>query len=167
MLRKTVSFFSSFAEDQQDWTWTLFRVLAAAMFMTHGYSKLFGETPQPMTGGGMTTLNIADVIVWPVPLDVNLLFVAGSIELFGGFLVLIGLFTRFAAFMGALLMLMAYLTAHIAWFPTLNRGELAAMYFVAFLVMFAYGAGSFSVDAWLATRREQRRQDKIDSMLHS
>lgn len=158
---------ASFTEDQQDWTWTLFRVLAAAMFMTHGYAKLFGENPQPMTGGGMTTLNIADTIVFPVPLDINLLFIAGTIELFGGLLILLGLFTQFAAFMAALLMLMAYLTAHIAWFPTLNRGELAAMYFIAFLVIFAFGAGPYSMDSWRAMRREKKQQDKIQSMMNS
>lgn len=158
---------ASFTEDQQDWTWTLFRILSAAMFMTHGYSKLFGENPQPMKGGGMTTFNIADTIVFPVPYDINLLFIAGSIELFGGLLILIGLFTQFAAFMAALLMLMAYLTAHIAWFPTLNRGELAAAYFVVFLVLFAFGAGPYSVDSWRAMRREKKQQDKIQSMMRS
>ncbi len=158
---------ASFSEDQQDWTWTLFRVLAAAMFMTHGYGKLFGDNPQPMTGGGMTTLNIADTIVYPVPMDINLLFVAGSIELFGGLLILIGLFTQLAAFMAALLMLMAYLTAHFAWFPTLNQGELAAMYFIAFLVIFAFGAGPYSIDSWRAMQREKKQQDKIRSMMNS
>lgn len=167
MAGKIGAMLASIAEDQQDWTWALFRMLAAAMFMTHGYTKLFGDNPQPITGGGMTTLNIADVIVFPVPLEINLLFIAGVIEFFGGLLILVGLFTRFAAFMAALLMLLAYLTAHIAWFPTLNRGELAAMYFVSFLVIFAYGSGPFSVDTWRAMRREKRQQDKIDSMLRS
>ncbi len=120
MPRKIGAALASCSEDQQDWTWTLFRVLAAAMFMTHGYGKLFGDNPQPRTGGGMTTLNIADTIVYPLPMDINLLFVAGSIGLFGGLLILIGLFTQFAAFMAALLMLMAYLAAHFAWLPTLN-----------------------------------------------
>ena len=167
MLGKIGSALASYAEDQQNWTWTLFRILSAAMFMTHGYTKLFGESPQPMTGGGMTTLNIADVIVFPVPMAINLLFIAGVIELFGGCLILLGLFTRFAAFLAALLMLLAYLTAHIAWFPTLTRGELAAMYFVAFLVIFAYGGGPFSIDSWRAARREQKQQDQIQSMLRS
>jgi len=167
MLGKIGAAFASVAEGQQEWTWTLFRMLSAAMFMTHGYTKLFGENPQPMTGGGMTTLNIADVVVFPVPLDINLLFIAGVIETFGGLLLLIGLFTQFAAFMAALLMLMAYMTAHIAWFPTLNRGELAAMYFVSYLVIFAYGAGPISIDSWRAARKEKKQQDKIEAMTKS
>lgn len=142
-------------------------MLAAAMFMTHGYAKLFGDNPQPMTGGGMTTLNIADTIVYPMPMDINLLFVAGSIKLFGVLLILIGLFTQFAAFMAALLMLIAYFAAHIAWFPTLNQGELAAMYFVAFLVIFAFGAGPWSIDSWRAMQREKKQQDKIRSLMNS
>lgn len=167
MLGKFGDALARFTEDQQDWTWAAFRILTAAMFMTHGYPKLFAENSQPMTGGGMTTLNIADVIVFPVPMDINLLYIAGVIELFGGALILIGLFTQFAAFMSALLMLLAYLTAHIAWFPTLNRGELAAMYFVAFLVIYAFGAGPYSLDTWRAMRREKKQQDKIQSMMGS
>jgi len=167
MSGKLASAFGGFAEAQQEWTWTLFRVLAASMFMTHGYAKLFGENPQPMMGGGMTTLNIADMIVFPMPMDFNLLFIAGVIETFGGLLIFIGLFTQFAALMAAILMLMAYLTAHLAWFPTLNRGELAAMYFLVFLVIFAYGAGPVSIDTWRAGRREQKQKDKLDALMRS
>lgn len=43
-------------------------------------------------------------------------------------------------------MVMAYLSAHPAWFPTLNNGELAAMYFMVYLCIFAYGPGKFSLD---------------------
>ncbi len=39
--------FAGAAEESKEWTWTLFRVLTAAMFVTHGYGKLFGESPQP------------------------------------------------------------------------------------------------------------------------
>jgi len=58
---------------------------------------------------------------------------------------------------------MAYLTAHIAWFPTLNNGELAAMYFVTFLLIFAFGPGRYSADTWLAVRRQEKRKDKMDA----
>lgn len=156
---------SDFVDDQQTWTWTLFRLLTAAMFMTHGIAKLFGDNPQAPTGSGMTTLNIGDVISYPVPLDINLLFVAGVVELVGGALILIGLFTHLVALISALQMLLAYLIAHLAWFPTLNGGELAAMYFVAMLILFAYGAGPLSLDTWRAMRRETKQHKKMEKMM--
>lgn len=98
------------AEAAQGGSWVLFRILTAAMFLTHGYPKLFGENPQAFQGSGMTTLSIADVISLPVPLKINLLFVAGMVELIGGGMILIGLFTCFFALLAALTVLMAYLS---------------------------------------------------------
>lgn len=164
MAGKLSSALSSFTDDQQTWTWTVFRVLTAAMYITHGYTKLFGENPQPPSGG-MSTLRIADLVSYPVPFDINLLFIAGLIEVVGGGLIVLGLFTRFTALICALNMLMAYLIAHIAWFPTLNRGELAAMYFVAFLVIFAYGAGPVSLDTWRDMQREKKQQKKMEKLM--
>jgi putative oxidoreductase len=77
------------------------------------------------------------------------LFVAGPIELVGGILVMIGLFTRWAAFLCSGLMAAAYWMAHgtKALFPLENGGELAALYCFAFLFLAAHGAGIWSVDA--------------------
>ena len=75
MLGKINSLFENIAENSQDWTWTLFRVLSAAMFMTHGYGKLFGENPQPFMGGGITTINIAEIASLPIPMEINALFI--------------------------------------------------------------------------------------------
>ncbi len=47
MLGKINSLFDGVAQNSQEWTWTLFRLLSAAMFMTHGYGQLLGENPQP------------------------------------------------------------------------------------------------------------------------
>jgi len=105
----------------QTLSWTLMRVLASAMFITHGWPKLFGENPQPLMGG---------MDFFGINLGVNMLWVAGAIEVFAGGLLVLGLFTRYMAALAALLMIMAYLTADPAWFPTLNNGELAAMYFL-------------------------------------
>ena len=91
-----------------------------------------------------------------MPFEVNALFVAGSIELVGGFLLLIGLCTRLIAIIALFSTIMAFLIAHLAWFPTLNGGELATMYILSYLILLAYGAGPLSVDSWL----EQRRQTK-------
>ncbi|MEX0964780.1 MAG: DoxX family protein [Pseudohongiellaceae bacterium] len=166
MLGKINSLFDGIAASSKEWTWTLFRMLTAAMFMTHGFGKLFGENPQPITGGGMTTVNIAELISFPMPLEINALFIAGVVEFFGGLLILLGLWTQLAALLAAFIMLMAYLTAHIAWFPTLNNGELAAMYLVAFLVIFAFGPGPYSADTWLSVRRQEKRKDKMDANKH-
>ena len=140
------------SENLRDYAWLLFRVFVSAMFITHGSDKLLGENPQPFTGGGMTTVNIGELISIPMPFDINALFLAGSIELVGGALILIGLWTQLAALIAALDMVMAYLIAHLAWFPTLNNGELAAMYFFSFLIIFCMGPGEISLDAWLEAR---------------
>lgn len=163
MLGRIDSLLEGVAESSKEWTWTLFRVLASAMFMTHGFGKLFGENPQPPTGGGMTVVNIADLLSFPMPLEINALFIAGVVEFFGGLLILAGLWTHLAALAATFIMLMAYLTAHPAWFPTLNNGELAALYFVAFLAMFAFGPGPYSADTWLAVRRQEKRKDKMEA----
>lgn len=152
MLHKLDSLFAKVGRWSRDISWTLFRLLTASMFMTHGYAKLFGESPQPFTGGGMTSINIGEIISQPIPGEINALFIAGLIEFFAGLCVFLGFRTHLAAFMAMLLMLMAYLTAHLAWYPTLNRGELAGMYFVVFMVILTTGAGPFSVDNWLAQR---------------
>ena len=142
--------FESIAERSQVCSWALLRILASAMFITHGWGKLFGEGAQSITGG-MSAINIGEVI--SIPTGINLLFIAGVVEVFGGLLLLIGLFTRSIALIAAIQMVFAYFIAHMAWFPTLNRGESATLYFLIYLVIFAYGAGELSVDNYLSKRR--------------
>ena len=149
-------------EESRETSWTFFRLLVAAMFLTHGYDKLLGENPQEPIGSGMTTLNIADIVSYPIPMDINLLFVSGVVELVGGTLILIGLWTHLISLIALITMTMAYAIAHLAWFPTLNGGELAAMYWAAFLVLFTFGAGPFSVDTWLELRRQDKIQKKME-----
>ncbi len=163
MLYKVDRLFGSVGASYQDFSWALMRLLGSAMFMTHGFSKLFGENPQVFRGGGMTTVSIGESISFAMPLDINALFIAGVIEFFGGLLLAIGLWTHLMALLAAILMVMAYLTAHLAWFPTLNRGELAAMYFLMYLVLFTFGGGQFSVDTWMAARRQKKQQDKMEA----
>ena len=73
---------------------------------------------------------------------------AGGIELVGGALVMVGLFTRWAAFICSGTMAVAYWLAHglNALFPIQNGGELAALYCFAFLFIAANGSGAWSVD---------------------
>jgi putative oxidoreductase len=71
------------------------------------------------------------------------------IELVGGLLIAIGLFTGFAAFIASGQMAAAYFMRHAreSFWPVLNEGELAALYCFLFLFMAAYGSGIWSVDA--------------------
>jgi putative oxidoreductase len=74
---------------------------------------------------------------------------AGIIELVCGILLVIGLFTRPAAFLASGMTAVAYFYAHApqGFFPILNRGELAVLYCFVFLYLAAAGAGPWSIDA--------------------
>ena len=162
MLTGINNILSRMTENARESSWTLFRIFVAAMFITHGYDKLLGDSPQELLGSGMTTLRIGDVLTYPIPFEVNLLFIAGVIELAGGTLLILGLWTHLMAFLALASMSMAYLISHLAWFPTLNNGETAALYWCAFLVLFTFGAGPHSLDTAIAERRQEKRQKKMD-----
>ena len=110
--------------------YALFRVVLGFLFIFHGLQKVFG-----MFGGQA------------VPLA-SMFGVAGIIELVGGVLVMIGLFTRVAAFICSGEMAAAYFMAHFpkGLVPIENGGELAALYCFAFLYVAARGPGICSVD---------------------
>jgi putative oxidoreductase len=114
--------------------YALMRFVVGFTFFWHGSQKLFGF-PTGMPPG--------------VPAFI--LYVGGPIELFGGLLVMIGLFTRLAAFITSGQMAFAYWMAHgtKALLPLQNGGELAVIYCFIFLYIAARGAGSPSVDAVL------------------
>ena len=117
---------------------SLLRIVVALGFIEHGTSKFFGLPPFPM------------------PLN-PLLYVAGTLELVGGALVLLGLFTRPVAFILSGQMAIAYFMAHApkGFFPAANGGEAAMLYAFVFLYLAAAGAGPWSVDA-LRTRPQVR-----------
>jgi putative oxidoreductase len=81
---------------------------------------------------------------------------AGVIETVGGLLIVVGLFTRWAAFIAAGEMAVAYLWMHVGrsgelgWWD--NRGELALLYCFIWILFAAWGAGPYSVDAMLMRR---------------
>jgi putative oxidoreductase len=110
------------------------RVISGLLFMSHGIVKLFGFPAGAQPG--------------QVPLF-GLMGFAGVLELFGGFLVLIGLFTRPVAFVLAGEMAVAYFMAHASqsFFPALNHGEPAILFCFIFLCLSATGAGSWGIDA--------------------
>lgn len=113
-------------------TYALMRIVTGLLFLWHGSQKLVGF-PEPV----------------PAQAPASVLYVAGPIELVGGILVAIGLFTRWAAFVCSGLMAAAYWMAHgtRALFPLQNGGELAALYCFVFLFIAARGGGLWSADA--------------------
>ena len=119
-------------------TYALLRVVAGFLFLWHGVQKVFGF-PGSSSGGA----------------PVYITYIAGPIELLGGLLVMIGLFTRPAAFLCSGLMAFAYWMSHgtKALLPIENRGELAALYCFLFLFISAYGPGICSLDGRKGTDR--------------
>jgi len=120
----------------------LVRLAVGAAFMAHGYPKLFQPTEQMFR----LFANIG-FPTWTV-------YLAGAVEFFGGLLLVIGLFTRVAAFFLSGQMAVAFLKAHYA--RTLTQGYLAflgsgadeyplVLCVVAFLLL-TLGAGAISVD---------------------
>jgi len=127
-------------------TWTpraqgLLRIVTAYLFITHGTAKHFA---------------LPHVASFDKLQVFSLIGFAGMIELVGGALLLIGLFTRPVAFILSGEMAFAYFIGHAsqgnALVPMLNRGELAVLYCFVFLFFAAAGAGAFSIDA-IRTRR--------------
>jgi len=112
---------------------SVLRIVAAWLYLLHGTSKLFGLPPTPR---GAT-----------VPL-VSRLGVASIIEIVGGTLILLGLFTSIAAFICSGEMAFAYFLAHAprGWIPLLNQGELPILLCFIFLYVAAAGPGPWSVD---------------------
>lgn len=111
----------------------LLRIITALLFLQHGTMKLFGfPSMGDMGAGGLPPLMI----------------VAGILEVAGGLLLLVGLFTRPVAFVLSGMMAVAYFMAHApgGFFPALNGGEPAILFCFAFLYLVFAGPGSFSLD---------------------
>ncbi len=117
-------------------TFALLRIVSGLMFMIHGTQKIFGWPPSDMMKG-------------PLP---GIIVVAGWIEVVGGALILIGLFTGIVAFICSGEMAVAYWMGHVARShgelnPLVNQGELAVLYCFVFLYIAAHGAGIWSIDS--------------------
>ncbi|NDP43330.1 MAG: DoxX family protein [Aromatoleum sp.] len=117
------------------------RIVTAFLFMAHGTQKMLGF-PVPRA---------SPVELWSVG------GVSGTLELVGGALILLGLFTRPVAFLLSGLMAFAYFIAHAPqdFWPIVNRGELAVLYCFVFLYFAAAGGGPWSVDHWWRERRNR------------
>jgi putative oxidoreductase len=109
------------------------RIVTGLLFMEHGLSKLFGWPHMAMFDNLQ-----AFQLVW----------FAGIIELAGGALLTIGLFTRCAAFVMSGEMAVAYFMSHAprSFFPLVNNGDSAILYCFLFFYFFLVGAGVWSID---------------------
>ena len=111
--------------------YVIFRVLVGFMFFAHGAQKIFGWY------GAKSAMPLA-----------SLMGVAGSVEVVTGILIFFGLWTRLAAFFAAGQMVVAYIMVHAGggWNPLVNKGELALLYLVAFLLLLIHGNGPWSLE---------------------
>jgi len=125
-----MKFLDNLLDGREEQSYALLRIVTGFLFIWHGTQKL---------------LNFP--VEFPYPLN-PLMYSAGAIEMVGGVLVMIGLFTRPAAFICSGTMAAAYWMAHGMnnVFPILNKGELAALFCFAFLYIAVRGAGIWSVD---------------------
>jgi putative oxidoreductase len=117
---------------------SVLRIVGGSMFITFGTMKLFNFPPLP---AGMP----------PIPL-MSEMGLAGTLETFGGILIMIGLLTRPVSFVLAGEMAVAYFQGHFpkSFFPTTNMGAPAILYCFIFLYFVFAGGGSWSVDAMIA-----------------
>jgi putative oxidoreductase len=120
------------ADDWSPRLLSVLRIAAALLFLQHGTAKLLGFPAMPYFEG-LTLF--------------SLMGLAGAIELVGGILLLLGVFTRPVAFILSGQMAVAYFMAHAgqSFFPILNNGELAALYCFVFLYLAAAGGGAWTV----------------------
>jgi putative oxidoreductase len=119
---------------------SILRIITGFLFIAHGTQKWLSFPAPPPT----------PVEFW------SRAGVAATLELVGGALILVGLFTRPVAFILSGLMAFAYFLAHApqGFWPILNRGELAALYSFLFLYFAAAGGGPWSLDHRLRSQHD-------------
>jgi putative oxidoreductase len=111
---------------------SVLRIMSGLLLLQHGTTKYLNFPAGPMNNASPLTMS----------------GFAGILELIGGVLLVIGLFTRPVAFVISGMCAVAYFYAHAprGFFPILNGGELAALYSFVFLYLAAAGGGPWSVD---------------------
>ena len=121
--------------DELMWTnraLAMLRIVTALLFLEHGTGKILGFPMSSMA----------------FPPHGSLFWAAGWLEIIGSLLLLVGLFTRPAAFLLAGEMAVAYWYIHApqSFFPIINRGEAAILFCFIFLLFVATGPGAWSID---------------------
>ena len=112
--------------------YALLRMAAGLLFFLHGLPKLFGGFGRPAPVELMSQMGLA-----------------GIIEVIGGAMIGLGLFTSPVAFLASVQMAVAYFQAHAprGFWPIVNGGELAALFCFVFLYFAAAGSGKWSIDS--------------------
>ncbi|MEH6503109.1 MAG: DoxX family protein [Cycloclasticus sp.] len=120
-----------FLADYQEQSYALLRITTGFLFIWHGAQKFF-NFPIDFPYGPLNPM----------------MSTAAAVELVGGALIMLGLFTRPVAFIASGTMAVAYWMAHGSkdWFPIANGGELAVMFCFIFLFIATRGAGIWSLD---------------------
>ncbi len=118
-----------FAEKNSDYFYFVFRILIGLLFILHGIMKI-------------SMINEGKILL------MSLMGLAMIIEVFGGAMLILGLFTRYVAAISAVEMIFAYYMGHISngINPLINKGEPAVLFFAAFLVLIAFGSRKFALD---------------------
>jgi putative oxidoreductase len=119
---------------------SILRFMSGLLVLQHGLGKWLKFPP----GAYPPTMNLNSMAGY-----------AGIIELVGGILLVLGLFTRPAAFIVSGMCAVGYFLVHApnGFYPILNKGELITLYCFVFLYIAAAGPGPWSLDAWI--RRKQ------------
>ena len=108
------------------------RIMTALLFIEHGTQKVFNFPAAEQAFGSLSAL----------------MWVAALLEIVGGLLILVGLFTRPVAFVLCGFMAVAYFMAHApqSFYPINNSGDAAILFSFVFLYLTAAGAGAFALD---------------------
>lgn len=111
---------------------SVLRIMSGLLLLQHGTAKYLNFPVGPMNNAQPLTMGGA----------------AGVLELIGGVMLIMGLFTRPVAFVLSGMTAVAYFYSHAprGFFPILNGGELAALYSFVFLYLASAGGGAWSVD---------------------
>jgi putative oxidoreductase len=115
---------------------SVLRIIVGFLFLWHGTQKLFNFPPSERAGGELSPL----------------MLIGGILEFGGGILFMLGLFTRWTAFILCGLMAVAYWMAHgtlspdATFLPIVNKGEMAVLYCFVFLYFFFAGGGAWALD---------------------
>ena len=137
----------SFLGRYSTYIYAVLRIVSGFLFMWHGSQKLIGFPP---TSSPSTE-----------PLS-TVMAIGGGIELIGGFLIMIGLFTGFAAFLASGTMAFAYFGWHFSFnapLPIVNKGELAVVYCFLFLYIASRGSVVWSVESIFKGSRSPAAKD--------
>jgi len=119
----------AFLDKYQPQLLSVLRIVAGLLFLEHGLMKIVGfPAPMPDVGG--------------------IIMVAGYIELIGGALIVLGLFSRIAAFICSGEMAAAYWMVHAksSMYPAVNGGDAAILFCFVFLYIAAAGPGPLAVN---------------------